>query len=308
MPTSRLALLPVLFTLAGVALAALVLSACGDGGPDTAAVDGGADPGTDEVPDPAADPAPAGGGGAGPSGPSPVGDWVLDRATVDGAVLEVPVEPVELRLAAGEIGGSGGCNQFGGGVELGADGSFTTFEVAITEMACVGPSMGFEAVYVDGLFRATAFAVTPDGLVLSGEGVELAYRPAAPAVNAPLSGTTWRFDTVFSGQGVERAASTARLDKPEVTLVVGEGEGESDAVLASADCGSVTLMVIGDDAAGGAVSFETAPDAGPACDDPESNLLAAYDGLVAATGFQIVEQRLTFIGFEGETVGFVAKG
>ena len=210
-PVRSLRFLPLLL------LAALLLQACGEGDP---IVQSGTDTGGTE---------PAG------TRPSVIGPWILVGLTIDDAPATIPPEVVfEMSIEGGQISGLAGCNQFGGDVDAADDGSFSTSDVFITEMACEPLSLlDFEQVYLGALGRATAWEVTPAGLTLSGDGVELVYELAPPAVDLTLEGTTWTFDSIYQGEGVDRAVSSTRLDKPAVTLTVAEGM----ATLTSDDCG-----------------------------------------------------------------------
>ncbi|MEL7155008.1 MAG: META domain-containing protein, partial [Actinomycetota bacterium] len=204
-------------------------------------------------------------------------------------------------IEAGGIGGLAGCNQFGGGLELGPGDGFAATELFLTEMACEPITLlDFESVYVGALAAADTWEVTPTGLLLTGNDVELRYDPAPATAPTPLEGTRWIFDTVFSGAGVERAASTPAFDRAEVTLWI---EAET-AVVAADDCGEVSLALAHEGGADGNVAPGAAP--APPCEADASNLPEALDGIVAATGFMITDNRLTFIGTDGETVGFRA--
>lgn len=284
----RLLVLAAVFTLA--------VAACGDEDVDLVS---GADTSTD--------------GGSGSDGgassgtrPSLAGDWVLTSATIDGTAVELPVDVViDITIERGQISGNGGCNGFGGLIAAADDGSLSLTEVFITERACLPLSiLDFETGYVQALGAATEWEVTPTGLIFRGEGTELRYEPGAPPVHLALEETIWTFETIFDGEGVDRAASTPRQDKPPVTLVIANGE----ATLSSEDCGAVSFAFnYESEGTDGSVSVPDRNAAAVECSDRDSNMIAAVKGIVASTGFMINESSLTFIGLPGETVGFVAQ-
>lgn len=237
------------------------------------------------------------------------GDWTLQSITVDGAVVAIP-PGAQITLAItgpDQIQGDAGCNSFGGTITTAFDedrdgGSLSLGEIAITEMAC--DILDFESQYVNALMAATEWELAPPaGLVFRGDTVELIYGPGQPPADVPFENTPWRFDTIFAGDGVNRTASSTRGDKPPVTATFAGGQ----ATLVSDDCGIVTLGAAYDgDSSEGAITFNGIDAALTACADPESNMVAALQGLADATGFGVYEGRLTFIGLPGETVSFVA--
>ena len=282
--------------------AGLTLAACG--GNDDISVDTGADLPTDDSATPDADL--AAGGSA--TRPWIGGEWELISLVADGADVPVPAGwDFGLSIAGPDsISGSIGCNSFNGTIEAPFDddsdgGPLTVGQIAATERAC--EILDFEGVYANALAAATRWDLSPpQGLVFSGDGVELVYTVAAPPAEVPLEGTLWNFDTIFDGEGVERTASTPRTDKPGVTAEVAAGV----VTLVAEDCGPVEIRATYD-ADGSDGSFQPELDlSAVTCDDPESNLLTAAKGVAEATGFQIFDGRLTFIGLTGETVSFIA--
>jgi heat shock protein HslJ len=262
-----------------LALFALLLAACGD---DVDTV-------TDE-----------GSGDTGGTRPSVAGDWILHGLTVDGAPIAIPDGDIEMTIEAGEIRGNLGCNSFFGEIDAADDGTLTVGGLGQTEMACEEQSrMEFESMYGRALGAATAWAVDPDGLTLSGATVEIVYSQAPPPVHQPLEGTVWNFDSIYEGTGPERAVVN-RSDMAGVTLLIENDE----ATIVGPECAGTSMGVTFDDGRDGAFAGigEFVVDTSAAC---EVVGLAA-DGLAASTGFMINENRLTFIGEAGETVGFSA--
>ncbi len=302
-PTRRPSLRSIVAVLALVGLA-LFLAACGSDD-DASTTDAGAGD-TPSTPDQGDGDAAAGGGA---TRPWIAGDWVLQAATGPTGPLDLPAGAViDLSIAGPDsVGGNAGCNSFGGSISApfdgDRDGGPLSFDgVAMTEVAC--ELLDFESAYVELLFGATEWELSPPtGLILRGDGIELVYGVGEPPTPLPLEGTIWLFDTVFDGEGMERTASTPRLDKDQVSVVLRDGV----ATVGSDDCGQIEIAVDYDAAAtGGPFTVVDPAAATVACDDPESNLPTAVAGVVSSTGFQIDDGRLTLIGLPGETVSFAA--
>jgi heat shock protein HslJ len=263
-----------------LALFSLLLAACGDD-VDTVADEGSGD--------------------SGGSRPSVAGDWILHGLTVDGAPIAIPDGDIEMTIEAGEIRGNLGCNSFFGEIDAVDDGTLTVGGLGQTEMACEEQSrMAFESMYGQALGAATAWAVDSNGLTLSGATVEIVYSQAPPPVHQPLEGTVWNFDSIYDGQ-----AASNRSDMAGVTLVIQDGEVVFRATPACVEPLSFGANYQGDRE--GPFST-TADEAGNDldCGDADEIITLAYRNLQVSTGFMIDENRLTFIGEAGETVGFSA--
>ena len=288
-----------LLLVALLAAAAVILASCGS---DDEAVDAGSDPGAPDAPIDDADLA------GGPSRPWIAGDWVLASASGDGTALTIP-DGLELALSItgpDQVRGDAGCNTFGGTISAPFDddrdgGPLSFGGLAQTEMAC--EHLDFEVAYVGLVTRVDEWELAPpSGLVFRGPDVELVYEVAEPTAATPLEETVWTFDTVFAGEGVERTASSTRSDKPAVTATITDGL----LTLSSEDCGPHQVAVAYEPGGEGNFTPEDPATVVPDCDDPESNLLLAADGVAQATGYQVVGDRLTLIGLPGETVSFRA--
>ena len=147
-------------------------------------------------------PGTGGGGGGGPAGTS----WVLISVLgAGGNLTPVPATPaitLEFRDAA-TLGGSGGCNQYGG--------SYTTTGIRInitrlvsTLMYCTDTGVDErEAAYLGFLGGARFFRIDGDSLRLfDGNGTEqLAFIRAVPASALPLAGTKWVLGSIATGSG-----------------------------------------------------------------------------------------------------------
>ena len=233
--------------------------------------------------------------------PSPAGDWILVSLTVDGAAVPWPDGTLEITVELGGISGDLGCNSFFGEIDAADDGTLTIGAIGQTEMACLEDGrMEFESTYGQALSSVTEWAVDPTGMTFSGDAVEIRYEQAPPPVHQPLEGTVWHFDTVYSGEGVDRVAEN-RADMEGVTLVITDGRAE----VIVPGCGGFVLGVAHavESAGAFAASGDVVLDSSPACEIAE----VAAGGLLDATGFTIDENRLTLIGEAGETVGFSAR-
>jgi len=147
-------------------------------------------------------PGTGGGGGAGPAGTS----WVLVSVPgVGGNLTPVPATPaitLDFRDAA-TLGGSGGCNQYGG--------SYTTTGIRInitrlvsTLMYCTDTGVDErESAYLGFLGGARFFRIDGDSLrFFDGNGTELlTFIRAVPASPLPLAGTRWVLGSIATGSG-----------------------------------------------------------------------------------------------------------
>ena len=234
--------------------------------------------------------------------PTIAGTWVLTALTIDGTEVALPADrSFDLNIDQGQIGGSGGGNTFGGAIDNADDGTMSIVELSWTEMACEPLSiLDFEIEYLTALSAVTKWEADPDGITFGSATVSIRYEPGAQPVHLPLVGSTWTFDTILSGDGVSRAASSTDLSLPEVTLVIGADSG----TLSSSDCGTLTFPFNYEDGRDGNVSIPDRELADLQSCDGDSNMTAAVSGILAASGFMIDESRLTFVGQAGETVGF----
>ena len=282
--------------LATIGLVVLLAAACGSSESVDVGDGGDAVPGTTAPPDD--------GAAAGGTRPTLKGIWVLQSFTLDGVDVAVPDGPIDMEIELGQIGGTGGCNSFGGQIEAGDDGSLRITEMAWTEMACLDSGrMDFEASYLPALAGVTGWAASPDGIVFSSDTAVLTYTPGEPPTTLAFEGTVWTLDTIFSGDGVNRAASTTDQSRPQVTAVIVDGA----VTLSSDDCGPFTLALGYEDGVDGNLTVgETTTK--PTCDDPASNMAVAIDGFWEASGFMVDESRMTLIGLPGELLGFRGEG
>lgn len=152
--------------------------ACGDDHPASGPEDDGTLPGVDETPE---------------------GAWRL----TDGPVELIDGHDVTMTIEGDQIGGRAACNQYGGTVDWGADGSFAVGELAQTEMYCEPAGvMELEQAFLGSIGSVDTFAVEDGELVLRGAGDTWTFELLPPVPTAELTGTTWRLDGYVSGDAV----------------------------------------------------------------------------------------------------------
>jgi heat shock protein HslJ len=157
------------------------------------------------------------------------GQWTLVDGEIDGNTFTPLADyAITLDIEGDQIGGSAGCNSFGGGVTI--DGtSLEVGDVAITEMACLDQAaMDAEQTFIQALWAATTIERNGSGaderLILGGDGITLTYAPTAlvspPEAAAELVGTLWILDTIIEGD----AASSILAGAEEPTLALASDE------------------------------------------------------------------------------------
>jgi len=148
----------------------------------------------------------------------PTGAWQLAAAIVDGRALEVLDDhPITAVIDASSIGGTSACNQYGGRLEIAAEG-VRIVEVGGTAMGCLREEvMALEQAYLAALGRVRAIEVVDGQLALRGGAVDLRFDPLPEPPVAGLVDTTWTLETMFVGDvasppGGEPAALELRSD------------------------------------------------------------------------------------------------
>jgi heat shock protein HslJ len=66
----------------------------------------------------------------------------------------------------------------------------------MTEMACDEPLMQLESAYVEALGQVDTFALTSEGLLLTGGTATLTFTEEPSEEALPLTGTTWTLTTI----------------------------------------------------------------------------------------------------------------
>lgn len=242
-----------------VAATVLLLAGCADGEPD---------------------------GGSESLGPVEGVTWILDRSSIDAIVDDAPAD---VRVTAvfenGEVGGSAGCNLYGGFYDLAEDGTLAIEVGGMTEMACDEPLMALDQAYVAALANVTSASATEETLVLEGGGRTLTYE-AEQAL--PLEGTSWRLDGIATGAD----AVSSVLAGTEITARFEDGQ-----VSGSGGCNTYTGGYTLDTPA---ISFGDLASTAMACAPDVSEQEAAYlEALGGAETFEIAGSTLTLRGAEG---------
>jgi len=146
--------------------------------------------------------------------------WAVVSFGIDGAdqpVLPGAIPTVEFGGDGLQVGGTSGCNSYGGAAVLSSETGITFGEMAWTEMACIGDGvMDQEQRFFTALGRVDGFSLTETGLVFeaSDGSAILRLTPVAPAPSLPLAGD-WRLVTFIDG---ETAVST--VAGTELTLTI----------------------------------------------------------------------------------------
>jgi len=157
-----------------------------------------------------------------------LGTWELESSEGFG----LPVEPsdgypITLAVSADQVGGSGGCNSYGGDASF-VDGVAMIDEVASTAVDCgPAPVMEAEARYFAALGRVDRVQLTGGKLVLTGqEGTSLRFQSVAGVDERAFVDIEWRLVTVGSGD-----EATDPGGEPALLRLSGAGD-----VVASTGC------------------------------------------------------------------------
>ena len=129
--------------------------------------------------------------GRGPGGEIPKGDEIDITLDVDGTTAS----------------GRSACNQYFGEI-TDTEGAFRFGGLGSTEMACPGPRMEAEALYMEALANVDSRRMEGDVLVLSGGKSELLFRKIPPQPTAELIDTEWRLEGLIAGSGDEASVSS----------------------------------------------------------------------------------------------------
>lgn len=122
----------------------------------------------------------AGGSGQAGTVPNLEGtEWVL--ASLNGNE-PITGSTVTLKFEKDQLGGSGGCNSYGGKYTLGPDGKISVSEVVQTEMACMDPAgvMEQESQFGQALSQAASFQMNGDNLEIKNAAGEIILVFAKP--------------------------------------------------------------------------------------------------------------------------------
>jgi len=103
--------------------------------------------------------------------------WTLvSYGPPDAPVAVLPNAPITLMFTPDGINGSAGCNSYFGSFQFDV-GAITFTDIGSTLIACDQPIMDQELAYLDALPTATAYQITPDGLLqITYDGGVLTFR------------------------------------------------------------------------------------------------------------------------------------
>jgi heat shock protein HslJ len=216
--------------------------------------------------------------------------WVLSGASMDALVEDAPENArADLTFEAGSAGGSAACNSYSGAYEV--DGNTLSFQdFAVTEMGCEEPFMAIESAYLSALVKVTGYTLSGGALTLTGGPVILMFDTEPPPEPLPLTGTTWRLESIVSGDGV-----SSTIAGTKATLVM-EDDGSASG---NATCNTFSGSYEADD---GGLVFGPLATTKLACNkmgaaQQEQQVLAA----LAATGTFVIEgDQLTLSAESGE--------
>jgi heat shock protein HslJ len=96
-----------------------------------------------------------------------VGKWKLTSMTVEGNEISI-VAPITLNLKDNRIGGSGGCNSYGGGYLLKKSNKVEFTNLISTKMYCEGVS-DLESIYFGSLLKANKMQIKNGKLIIQNK-------------------------------------------------------------------------------------------------------------------------------------------
>jgi heat shock protein HslJ len=148
------------------------------------------------------------GGGAATPPPSGGGmvdadaDWRLVEGThADEPIPLVAGADITMTVAGTQVSGRSACNLYGGEIVV-VDGQLRFGQMMSTDMACDGPVMASEAMYLAAMAEVRAASRDGDRLTLTGPGVELVFERLEPPPTAAMIGTTWVLDSLITADAV----------------------------------------------------------------------------------------------------------
>lgn len=201
------------------------------------------------------------------------GSWELVSGESDGRPIPmVESHPITIEIDEDGVGGTAACNHYfaspGGGFGQ-------------TEMLCFPDEvMDSESAYLVALARVTRSG-TGGQLVLTGEGVELVFRPLAPVPQEELLNTVWVLESLIHGDAVTSTVADTRATLELFT---------DGSFIGSTGCRTIAGSYL---VSGAEVVFTTLGAEGecpPELEDQDSRVISALEG-----GFrvEISENRMT---------------
>ncbi len=140
-------------------------------------------------------------------------EWTLTTASIGD--VDVSVAGITVAFDGKQMSGFSGVNQYGGGYEASADGTFKPGMINSTLMAGPENLMAAEQAYLGVLQQVESFSVENDTLTLTpAEGEPLTFAPA-PEVSLP--GSSWTVTAYNNG----KQAVVSPIEGSELTLEFG---------------------------------------------------------------------------------------
>lgn len=212
------------------------------------------------------------------------GDPADPTPVIDGTTVTLNFGP------DGAIGGSGGCNTYGGSYEV-SDDTITFSNVFSTLRACLEQGIGDqENAFFGALQAATTYELSDGRLIVSyGEGQQLVF-----AASGSLIGTSWNL--VFWG---DISSPTPVIDGSTVTLTFG-ADGRASGSGGCNGFGSAYTL------SGNAISFEAPISTMMACidEDQQAQENAFFGALASATSFEFTDNQLVIFYGDGQQLVF----
>jgi heat shock protein HslJ len=153
--------------------------------------------------------------------------WLVTGLEVGGAVVEVPDGAglyLDFDANGTAVTGSGGCNSFGGTVEM-LNERLRIVDLASTLMGCAPDIADREARFFEALGRVEIIVLEEGRLTLaSSDGSDTIVMSARPSVtDAALVGTEWHLGGIISG-----GATSSVLAGTDPTLVIDQSSGTAN--------------------------------------------------------------------------------
>jgi heat shock protein HslJ len=217
--------------------------------------------------------------------------WTL----VSGLDVEgVEASPPSATFENGVVGGSTGCNHYGGPVTIDGD-SMKIGMIAATQIACPPPADSVERAYLAALGQVSGWRMDGSALVLvNGDGDELLRYEAASPVG------DWEATSIQTGDA---------LSSPLPGTTITATFADDGTLSGSAGCNSYTTSYSLD---GGEIEITPPAATKKACADPDGVMEqeAAYlAALPSATHFRVDGGALALLAADGTYVAsYVAAG
>lgn len=129
------------------------------------------------------------------------GGWrLVDGRGPDGQIPKGEEIDITLDIEGTNASGRSACNQYFGEITH-TEEAFRFGGLGSTEMACPGPRMEAESLYMAALAQIDSRRMEGDVLVLSGGKSELLFKKIPPQPTADLTDTEWHLEGLIVGTG-----------------------------------------------------------------------------------------------------------